>query len=201
LGEPPQFHGFAPTWQPLFWNLAERTPEGLLASGKEWLQVLAVLRAQEGTGEVFEAVFKEALSRLQTLHGSDRVRWYDLLRIVLTWALYRRPPQERDMLLAAAQASQLETQRQLEVKTMGQTIADALIEEGQVKGEAIGQAKGEAIGELRATRRHLRQQLANQFGALPETLVQQIESTTELERLEAALIQAPRLQSLEELQL
>ena len=72
---------------------------------------------------------------------------------------------------------------------MGQTIADQLIEEGEVKGE------------LRATRRHLRQLLSSQFGALPESLAQQIESIMNLERLEKALIQAPHLKSLLELQL
>src|SRR5262249_28965554 len=85
----------------------------------------------ESTGVVFETVFKESLSRLQTRFGQDHVRWYDLLRMVLTWALYRRPPQERDRLLAAAEASQSEALRQREVKTMGQTIAEALIEEGE----------------------------------------------------------------------
>ena len=38
LGEPAAFHAFAPSWQPLFWNLADQTAEGLLASGEEWLQ-------------------------------------------------------------------------------------------------------------------------------------------------------------------
>jgi hypothetical protein len=158
---------------------------------------LAVLRAQEGAGEAFEAVFKETLSRLQGLHGRNRVRWYDLLRIVLTWALYRRPLQERDTLLAAAQASQADARRQQEVKDVGQTIAEALIQEGEARGEAIGRAKG----ELQATRRLLQHLLSSQFGPLPESLVQQIEATADLERLEAAVIQTPRLKSLQELQL
>jgi hypothetical protein len=197
LGEPTAFHPFAPAWQPLFWNLADRNPDALLASGKEWLQVMAVLRAQEGPGETFETVFREALSRLQSLYGRDHVRWYDLLRIVLSWALYRRPLEERDALLAAAQASQAEAQRQQEVRIMGQTIADALIAEG----EARGQARGQAEGELRATRRHLRQLLAGKFGPLPESLIQRIESVASLEGLEQALVQVQRLQSVEELQL
>jgi predicted transposase YdaD len=104
-------------------------------------------------------------------------------------------------LLAAAQASQAEAKCQQEVRIMGQTIADALIQEGEARGEARGEAKGEAKGELRATRRHLRQLLSSQFGPLPESLVQQTESMMNLERLEEALIQAPRLKSLEELRL
>lgn len=29
LSEPAAFHAFAPSWQPLFWNLSERTPQAL----------------------------------------------------------------------------------------------------------------------------------------------------------------------------
>src|SRR5258708_2460083 len=34
------------------------------------------------------------------------MRWYDVMRIMLTWAVWRRPAAERTPLLSAAQASQ-----------------------------------------------------------------------------------------------
>ena len=77
MGEPAAFHAFAPSWQPLFWNLADQTAERLLASGEEWLQTLAVIRAQGEEAATFEAVYTEAMRRLQALHGRDHVRWYD----------------------------------------------------------------------------------------------------------------------------
>ncbi len=43
--------------------------------------------------------------------------------------------------------------------------------------------------------------LATQFGAVPEALLEQIENASNLERLEAALLQVPRLKSLEEFHL
>ena len=49
LGEPAELHGFAPAWEPLIWNLAEQTPEGLLGSGEAWLQMLAVIRSKPKT--------------------------------------------------------------------------------------------------------------------------------------------------------
>jgi hypothetical protein len=55
LGEPAAFHAFAPSWQPLFWNLADQTAEGLLASGEAWLQTLAVIRAQGEEAAAFAA--------------------------------------------------------------------------------------------------------------------------------------------------
>ena len=80
LGEPAAFHAFAPDWSPLFWNLSERTPEQLLQTGREWLQALAVVRAQEESADTFQRIFEEAVQRLTALHGRDRVRWQ-----VRTW--------------------------------------------------------------------------------------------------------------------
>jgi hypothetical protein len=193
LDEPAALHVYAPVWQPLFWNLSECTAEALLSSGEAWLQMLAVLRAQGEGPEGFAAVFTEAVQRLSSLHGSDHVRWYDLMRILLTWAGSRRPQVERARLLEVAVRSQGQAGPRGEVVTMTQTIAEAWIAEGE--------ARGRVEGELRATRKLLRQLLEDRFGPLPEALVQRIEASTELERLEAAVRQAPRVPGLEQLSL
>jgi hypothetical protein len=76
---------------------------------------------------------------------------------------------------------------------MTKTIAEAWMDEGR--------AEGRVEGELQASRRLLRMLLEDAFGTLPEALVQQIEATTDLQRLQAAARQVPRLQRLEDLQL
>jgi hypothetical protein len=189
LDEPAAFHIFAPSWQPLFWNLAEQTPEDLLASGEEWLQTLAVLRAQGEPSANFETVFTEALRQLEALHGRDHVRWYDLLRIVLTWAVWRRPRPEQAALLAAAQASQANVARQQEIQTMAHTIAEALIAEGEIKGA------------LRAARTILQRLLTKRFQSLPEDVVKRIEAASDLGVLQACIDRVLEMQSLEELNL
>ncbi len=68
---------------------------------------------------------------------------------------------------------------------MGQTIAEGWIEEG----------------ELRARKRTLGRQLEKKFHTLPEVLVQRIEATTDLARLEACLLQVPDLTKLDDMQL
>jgi hypothetical protein len=65
LDEPKSFHGFAPRWQPIFWNLADRTPEALLTSGSGWLQMMVVIRAQAEERLIFQRVFAEATRRLK----------------------------------------------------------------------------------------------------------------------------------------
>jgi hypothetical protein len=62
-------------------------------------------------------------------------------------------------------------------------------------------AQGEARGALRNCRKLLRLQLQDRFGKLPDPLVQRIEASEDLERLQAAVLQVPRLERLEDLKL
>jgi hypothetical protein len=155
--------------------------------------MLAVLRVQAEGADPFTAVFGEVVRRLESLHSRDRMRWYDLMRIVLTWAMCRRPESERPALLSAAQSSQSNVARQKEVQTMGQTIAEAIYAEGK--------AEGKAEATLATFRKLLRRLLEDRFGPLPEAVKQRIENTADLDRLEAAVVQVHRLPNLDELQL
>jgi hypothetical protein len=183
LGEPAALHAFAPRWEPLLWNLADRTPEALLASGREWLQVMAVLRTEKADAATFEAVYLDAIRRLETLSPKDQPLWYDLMRIVLTWAVWRRPEAERDHLTEAALAALTDLQHRQEVQLMSKTGAEALYEEGAVK----------------TWRKALKKQLESQFGPLPEATLQRINEITDPEQLEAAFDRACQIEKLEDL--
>jgi hypothetical protein len=192
LGEPAEFHGFVPQWGPLFWELAGHSAQGLLESGDAWQQVLAVLRAEGDEAADFERVYIEAARRLETLAGQDHVRWYDLMRIILSWAMWRRPRPERQGLVEAARAAQTNVQRQREVGLMGQTIADSIWEEGRATGRA----------EARDTlQRVVRQLLADRFGTVPEAVLQRINTASDVERLAAAVLQVSHIATPEDLQL
>jgi hypothetical protein len=181
LGEPAVFHAFAPTWQPVFWNLADHTPEALLQSGAEWLEALAVLRAQGEDTEAFLAVFRQALQGLAVIHERETVRWSELVRMVLAYSLQRRPASERNPLMVAV--TETYPERREEVQNMTKTIAESLMEEG----------------ELRGIKRLLRRLLENKFGNLPPEVVQQIDVASDADRLEEAALQAHRLARLEDL--
>jgi hypothetical protein len=197
LGEPRLLHGFAPDWEPLYWSLEQRTPRTLLDSGDEWLQALAVVRARGAAPAEFATVYAEVLRRLEALRSCEHVRWYDLLRLVLGWALHTRPKTERDQLVSLAQASQARAESQQEVQTMAETIAEALIEEGIEKGMEEGMEKG----GLRACREALRRALMRKFGALSPALLNHIEVTTDLERLLHAIEQVSVIDTLDQLPL
>jgi hypothetical protein len=168
-----------------------------LASASEWLKTLAVLRVEEADPKTFQEVFEAAVRGVAGLAGQDAVRWRDLMRMLLTWALRRRPAAERDALEKVATANQPDLRLQEEIKTMtrkwGPTIAELAMAEGM--------AKGKREGELRMARDMLRTLLVDHFGAVPETLQQRIDATDDLDRLRAAVRQVSHLQKLEDLTL
>ena len=188
LADPRRFTLSLRRWGPLFWNLADQTPEALLQTGEAWLQALAVIRPRMSRRRRFGPVFTEAVARLKAA-WPYHVRWYDLMRIVLTWMWWRRPRAEHAQLEAATEASLPETAFKQEIQTMnrklGKTVPEIAMEEGQ----------------LLARRETLRTLLEDRFGQLPEALIQRIEATTDFDRLRNAIRQVYRVQGIEEIQL
>jgi hypothetical protein len=193
LTGPDQFKGFAPSWQTLFWNLSEHSPQELLSAAGDWLRALAVVRAEQDDAEAFLGVFAEVLRRLESLSATDKLRWHDLVWFVLSWALRRRPRQERVQLFDVARASQSELARQQEVQTMSQTI------EQTWEQELL--ARGKTVGALAAYRDTLRTLLEDRFGTVPSAWLEKIEAATDAERLRACIRQVGRISSPDELQL
>jgi hypothetical protein len=189
LAGPEALRAFAPDWQPLFWDLAERTPEDLLQAAGEWLAALAVVRAERSDEAAFREVFAAVLRRLEGLSEAERVRWQDLLWFVLSWGLRRRPGEERVPLLEAAEVSQSGVAHREEVRRMSETIGQTWEQEML------------ASGQIMARREDLRVLLEKRFGPLPEGVEQRIEAVNDLERLRGLFGQAFEVTSLEELDL
>lgn len=186
LGGPEAFHAFAPRWEPVFWNLADQAPAGLL-NGGEWSQMLAAVQAADSDEVAFESTFPDAMRRLSGLADRDPVRWQELVWMALSYAWSRRPARERERVLEITQ--QANPARRKEVENMVKTVMEDLIDQGVAKGE------------LCAHRNILRRVLTRQFGPLPEPVLQQIDQAADLEGLATAIEQAPRMKSLDELKL
>src|SRR5205807_7614504 len=58
IAGPERVRAFAPEWEPLFWDLAERTPEELLQASGAWMAALAVVRAERADEAAHQAVFE-----------------------------------------------------------------------------------------------------------------------------------------------
>jgi hypothetical protein len=202
MGEPVEFHAYVPSWQPLFWNLAEQDPQQLLQGGA-WLQLMAVMRMEEADAADFQAVCKAVFEHLATLQETEPVRWEKLLSAVLTFILAHRYRAEyAELKDLAIQAHPVKEQ---EVKVMIESMAQEWLKEGEVKGEAKGEAKGRAEGRaegaLLAYRDVLRRRLVRRFDPLPEAVLQRIEAATDVARLVAAIDRADEIKSLDELEL
>jgi hypothetical protein len=178
-----------PRWHPLFWDLSENTAQELQEAVGEWMQALAVVRAEREETGAFGAIFADVLRRLEPLGERENVRWHDLVRFVLSWAFWRRPAPERRELVAAAQSSQSAIARRQEIQRMSETIERTWPEELL------------AEGRLQNCRENLRALLEAKFGTLPQGWVQRIEATQDLERLKNALLQVMHIRELAELDL
>jgi hypothetical protein len=188
IGGPEELRSFVPRWEPLFWDLAEEDTQALLASASEWLVALAVVRSEsEQDAAAFHEVFAAVMERLKGLSGTDPVRWHGLIWFVLSWGLRRRPSAETEALLAVAQSSQTNARRRQEVRKMGETILQTRDQEMLVQGQ------------LREARESLRMLLEERFGELPETLVQGIEATDDLQQLRTTFRRALRAPALSDL--
>jgi hypothetical protein len=133
------------------------------------------------------------------------MRWRDLLWLMLSWVLQRRPAEDGETLSRTL----VEQQHDLALREEVQTVSEAtkktwaqLMEEQittRVKTqfeERLRQQTG-----LNTSRANLIMRLAASFGILPEPLIATISACEDKGRLEAALLRVPAMKSLDEFQL
>jgi hypothetical protein len=127
------------------------------------------------------------------------MRWRELMWMLISWALRRRPREERSSLVEVALESQRDPGSQEEVQIMSTTLGQTLEEWAEERGIKKGIEKGIERGELAASRRLLCRLLEDRFGPLPDDCRQRINETTDLTRLEQLIVQCTSLRSLDEL--
>jgi hypothetical protein len=113
--------------------------------------------------------------------------------MLISWALRRRPRDERPGLVEAALAYQPDHISREVLQTMSVTLGQTLEEWAEQRGIERGQTVG--------FRRLLCRALENRFGSVPDDLRQRIEETTDTGVLEQSILQCPNLHSLEELEI
>lgn len=176
LVEPEVFRLLLPDWRPLFWEVAQHSPEQLLHSQDALIQILALLRIEEQEQAEAVRIYRILMEQLGSLHDTNLSRWKNLLRFILSWAAHRRPQQEHTMWSALAVELQADEQRKQELKAMQQTYADVLHQQGKAEGKAEGKVEGARAVLLRFGRK--------KFGEPDAATLQTLESITDVERLE-----------------
>ncbi len=183
---PPELRDLAPDWRPFFWNLSEHPAEELL-SGGPMMQLLAAMRARREETSAYEAVCRRAATNLSSLSDTDMVRWQELNHGLLSIGFRYRPSTEHQALVEIVR----ETNRRQEgeVSRMAETIANYLMEKGQVRGQLL------------AYREIVRALLEAKHGPLPESILQRIDACDDCQRLLNAAVKAPQLARVEDLEL
>jgi hypothetical protein len=190
---PEALRAFVPAWEPLFWDLAEQTPQELLHAPGIWHQALAVVRAEHENPEVFRQLYQELMDKLALLWPTDRLRWQDLTWFILSWAARRRSAAERQDLVA----STLEHyQHQADLMKEFQAVSNkTFVSYEEEVAERIRQH------EMAARRETIRVMLEERFGALPEAMQKKINALATPEQFKEAVRQCVRVESLDQLQL
>jgi hypothetical protein len=172
----PQIPGLTPR----FLNLPEMPEEELTSKGGAFGQVLRLVQRRKGRPEEFAELLGEVVEWLERMPRAERLRWLELLSYVQALVYHERHPSEHAELSEVIAASVQTDEHRKEVFAMHQTIAEALKAEGRKEGEK----RGEKRGELRALRQVLLRQLRQRFPALPQTVAQRVEATTDIGQLQ-----------------
>jgi hypothetical protein len=200
---PQELKAWLPRWVMPLWDLQEHPAQELLKADDAFWQVLAVARAERVPMDEFLGAVQEALTQLETISTQARTRWDQLLRMVLHWALFRRPRREHKRILEIVRESHTNVELKREVEAMTQLAETTWEQEWKEERERClreGEARGEARGAAQALRSTLQTQLQQRFGILPQEVVQRI-AAADVERLNAALAVVLTVPSLDALPL
>src|SRR5262249_978616 len=123
-----------PALEPLFLNLRQTSAADLEGRGSYFGWVLEVVQHRTASAAELRAVMGRAIRHLEEMPASERARWMEFLSYFFALVYHEREKSEHQSLQEIIEASvQTDAQRK-EVTVLGQTIAEALLEEGEKKG-------------------------------------------------------------------
>jgi hypothetical protein len=188
IAGPESLRALAPHWPPLVWDITQRTPQELLGETGAWLRSLAVVRAEREDRETFADVFREVIESLEELAETDKVRWHDLTRFVISWALRRRPRGEAADLKEIFTRTQQNRIHQKEVEEMI---------------ESTFQTWKEILEEERnhARRADLKRVVQKKFPDAPQAVLDRIDAIDDSARLQELFDRALDAKSLDDIPL
>ena len=181
---------FVPRFDLLFLPVQGTPVEALRAEESAFGQLLRLMRQEEASTEAFQQELGQVIGRLEELTAEDRDEWSRLLYYLLLFIWHSRAPEEYAPLEHTIEAHHRDRLRHQEIETMGKTIVQHFIEEGEARGRKEGETQGRQLMLLN--------QLQAKFGDLPspvEARIQQL-SIAELDALAVRLIRAESLEEL-----
>ena len=126
---------FIPHHKTLFLNLKATAPEKLTAEDHPFGWILRVIQNERGPTDMLMDELKNAVENIDDLTREDRTQWLMAVHYILLLIYHRREPDEHNQLTDLVYQSVKNRNRREEVSQMGQTIAQALMEEGEQRGQ------------------------------------------------------------------
>ncbi len=178
---------FVPQHNTLFLNLKTTAPEKLVAEGHPFGWVLHVIQKEDAKKDEFVEALKEAISNLDKLPEEERNQWEKLMYYLVLLIFHRRDREERLELISLVDEMTKDRNRREEVAKMGRTAAQALMEEGEVRGA------------LRTGQEFLIEFMQSKFGSIPNSVERQIKSIRDINRLRELTRRIPKANSVDEI--
>jgi hypothetical protein len=160
-----------PTLEPEFVNLATTGAEILHERIGFFGWVMWLIQQKHQQETVFRDVLRQVVARVDRLSVTKRGRWDSLLSFMHAMIYHDRQAAEHESLVEIIRST-VRKANQAEVMLMGQTIAQALKEEGKQEGEIAGR------------RDFFLLLLRERFKTVPESIVAEIQSTTDIHQLD-----------------
>lgn len=168
---------FIPEPNMLFFNLKATPSESLEGEKHPFGIILEVMQKEDSTVEEFKAVLELAVRRLEQIPLEEQANWSKLIHFLLAFIQHRRNEMEQSELFDVVETNVLDKSRREEVKSMGRTMAEALIEKGRAEGELKGELKGKAEDLIKL--------IKIRFGSVPKFLEKKIKSIPQIDHLDA----------------
>jgi len=132
-----------------------------------------------------------AIDHLEMLSPEERNQWEKLMYYLVLLIYHRRQPPEQQLLMQQVQNKVRIHIRREEVANMGQTAAQALIQEGRQEGREMG--------AIEAMQKMLVKLLNLKFDSIPQSVLQRIQTlrdTEQLDQLIGQIVTASNLQDM-----
>ncbi len=159
-----------PTLEPEFVSLST-TGTGVLQKSGPFGWVLWLIQQKREGLVTFRDVLHRVAARVDDLRGTNAGRWESLLWFIHAMIYHDRKPAEREPLVEVIRSS-VRKANQPEVDAMSKTIAQALKDEGRQEG-AIERSRDFFLLQLR-----------KKFETVPESIVAEVQATTDLHQFD-----------------
>jgi hypothetical protein len=190
------FAPFLPSIEPLFLSLLGQAEQELVQEGGAFGTVLHVLRQRHAAFEEFARFLTQATAQIQGQLPKERHRQRELLSYLEALLYHFREPRERQELREILERSIQDHTMQEEAHAMGQTIAEALREEGKREGKLEGRREA----TLETKQQMLIMLLRQKFGRkVPSAVVATVKRTNDLSTLDQWFSQSVAAQCVEEI--